>query len=316
MGIDEEDDFQEVLDPPKIVPSTKYQLSLAFPDFSQYKVQDLFSELGPVAIFSAKHHWSAPRTIKLRKDENEGYGFSVRGDAPVIIAGVDYKSLAEAAGMNEGDYVVAINEEDVKWSPHDEVVTLIKSSGNHLKLKLVTPMDKSHSKENKKSSVHNRSDHRLCNVSITSQPQSHHHLGGSSSPTSTGSSGCSSGVNIAPFSSSGVSSRESSNSSDSPTSSITSGSTRCTNPKDNSKKSSSRKDDHSKDHSHRNSHSGRSVSSSEENGNWNIFKKASTGSNPKHFATDSTSKKNIHQTHDRHSKTSNGGGRNDKNSRR
>ena len=94
-SIDEEDDFQEVLDPPKIVPSTKYQLSLAFPDFSQYKVQDLFSELGPVAIFSAKHHWSAPRTIKLRKDENEGYGFSVRGDAPVIIAGVDYKSLAE-----------------------------------------------------------------------------------------------------------------------------------------------------------------------------------------------------------------------------
>ena len=51
--------------------------------------------------------------------------------------------------MNEGDYVVAINEEDVKWSPHDEVVSLIKSSGNHLKLKLVTPMDKSHSKENK-----------------------------------------------------------------------------------------------------------------------------------------------------------------------
>ena len=55
----------------------------------------------------------------------------------------------QAAGMNEGDYVVAINEEDVKWSPHDEVVSLIKSSGNNLKLKLVTPLDKSHSKENK-----------------------------------------------------------------------------------------------------------------------------------------------------------------------
>ena len=51
--------------------------------------------------------------------------------------------------MNEGDYVVAINEEDVKWSPHDEVVSLIKSSGNYLKLKLVTPMDKSSSKEHK-----------------------------------------------------------------------------------------------------------------------------------------------------------------------
>merc|ERR1712109_170949 len=99
------------------------------------------------------------------------------------------------------------------------------------------------------------------------------------------------------------------------TSSITSGSTRCTNPKDNPKKSSSRRDDHSKEHNHRNSHSGRSVSSTEENGNWNIFKKTSTGSNPKHFSTDATSKKNINQSHDRHSKQSNSG-RNDKNSRR
>ena len=62
--------------------------------------------------------------------------------------------------MNEGDYVVAINEEDVKWSPHDEVVSLIKSSGNHLKLKLVTPMDKSHSKENKVCIL----DHYLCDI--------------------------------------------------------------------------------------------------------------------------------------------------------
>ena len=36
-SIDEEDDFQEVLDPPQIVPSTQYQLSLAYPDFSQVK---------------------------------------------------------------------------------------------------------------------------------------------------------------------------------------------------------------------------------------------------------------------------------------
>merc|ERR1711902_175928 len=188
---------------------------------------------------------------------------------------------------NEGDYVVAINDEDVKWSPHDEVVSLIKSSGNHLKLKLVTPMDsKSHSKESKKSTAHHGSDHRLCNVSIPSS-QNSRHLGGSSSPTSSGSSG----VNLAPFSSSGVSSRESSNSSDSPTSSITSGSTRCTNPKDNPKKSSSRREDHSKENNHRNSHSGRSVSSSEENANWNIFKKTNTGSNPKHFSIDTTSKK-------------------------
>jgi len=217
-------------------------------------------------------------------------------------------------GMNEGDYVVAINEEDVKWSPHDEVVTLIKSSGNHLKLKLVTPMDKSHSKENKKSSVHNRSDHRLCNVSITSQPQSHH-LGGSSSPTSTGSSGCSSGVNIAPFSSSGISSRESSNSSESPTSSITSGSTRSTKTKENDSKMNNnvRKDNHFKEYNNHNIHNNRAQTTAEENGNWNVFKKTSTGSVPKQYSKDATSKRTTN-TNREPSKLSSA--RNDKNSRR
>ena len=89
--------LQEVLDPPAIAPSTKFQLSLAFPDFSQFKVQDLFSGLGPVSVFSAKHHWSVPRTVKLKKTDTEGFGFSVRGDAPVVVAGVDRKSLAEVS---------------------------------------------------------------------------------------------------------------------------------------------------------------------------------------------------------------------------
>ena len=43
--------------------------------------------------------------------------------------------------MKEGDYIVGINDSDVKWSPHDEVVSLIKAAGNSLKLKVVTPMD-------------------------------------------------------------------------------------------------------------------------------------------------------------------------------
>ena len=30
--------FQEVVEPPPIMPATTYQLTLAFPDFSQYKV--------------------------------------------------------------------------------------------------------------------------------------------------------------------------------------------------------------------------------------------------------------------------------------
>ena len=69
--MDEEDDFQEVLDPPSVLPSTQYQLSLAFPDLSQHKVHDLFADLGPVAVFNARNHWSAPREVRMRKKDRQ-----------------------------------------------------------------------------------------------------------------------------------------------------------------------------------------------------------------------------------------------------
>lgn len=140
--VEEEDDFQEVLDPPDIQASTKYQLNLATPDFTQYKVKDLFHRLGPLAIFAAKHHWTSPRTVKLRKRSDESFGFSVRGDCPVIIAGVDLGSLAEVGGMKEGDFIVGIGDIDAKWSVHEDVVNLIKEAGCQLTIHLVTPINR------------------------------------------------------------------------------------------------------------------------------------------------------------------------------
>ena len=49
----------------------------------------------------------------------------------------------QIGGMKEGDYIVGIGERDVKWSSHEDVVTYIKSASNTLKLRLVTPMDRS-----------------------------------------------------------------------------------------------------------------------------------------------------------------------------
>ena len=46
--------------------------------------------------------------------------------------------------MKEGDFIVGIIDKDVKWAPHEEVVALIKASGNSLTMKLVTPVDKRH----------------------------------------------------------------------------------------------------------------------------------------------------------------------------
>jgi len=55
----------------------------------------------------------------------------------------------QAAGMKQGDFIVAIGEEDVKWAMHDQVEQKIKEakkSGSSLCLKLVTPMDRNYLK--------------------------------------------------------------------------------------------------------------------------------------------------------------------------
>merc|ERR1712008_74749 len=72
------------------------------------------------------------------------------GDAPVVVAGVEVNSLADIGGMREGDYLVAIGDRDVKWSSHADVVKEIKTAENTLRLRLVTPMDRSLAKTNYK----------------------------------------------------------------------------------------------------------------------------------------------------------------------
>ena len=87
--------FQEVLEPPPVLPLTKFQLSLAYPDFWHYSVTDLFHSLGPESVFSAKHHWTPPRTVLMTKKVTEGYGLSLQGNSPVVVQGVEQHSLAE-----------------------------------------------------------------------------------------------------------------------------------------------------------------------------------------------------------------------------
>ncbi|XP_068624993.1 rhophilin-2 [Battus philenor] len=235
-GRTEEPDFADIIDAPAILPSSKFELALTLPDFAQHRVEDLFKSLGPIAVFSAKRHWSAPRLVQLHKngdkrrearrerrngrtdddakrdhsednsgyykdkrvtkqngvyitsynydyhpkvidydryeyrsdaeegklngrerkrelrraasehsvagaDNDDGFGFAVRGDAPVVIAAVEPNSLADIGGMREGDFIISIGDQDVKWSSHEEVVRLIQRAGPALTLRLATPMD-------------------------------------------------------------------------------------------------------------------------------------------------------------------------------
>lgn len=190
---EDEDDFHEILDPPNILPSTQYQVTLTPPDFSQFTVNDLFYRLGPVAIFSAKHAWTAARVITLRKLPTEGYGFSVRGDAPVIVACVDAGGLAQLCGVKEGDFIVSVGTKDVKWSSHDDVVALIRAAGNNLVLKCVTPMDRSYlkSQQSSKHVISNgtaNTSNSMSSVSSKGSSTSQHSTTSSSSGISSASS--------------------------------------------------------------------------------------------------------------------------------
>lgn len=50
---------------------------------------------GPSHIFCASHLWTAPRIVHLTKDPKQGYGFSIRGDAPVRVNKVEPSTNAE-----------------------------------------------------------------------------------------------------------------------------------------------------------------------------------------------------------------------------
>lgn len=49
--------------------------------------------------------------------------------------------MLQEAGMRENDFIVAIGDIDTKWMGHEEVVRLIRESGEKLSLKVVTPTD-------------------------------------------------------------------------------------------------------------------------------------------------------------------------------
>ncbi|XP_058064021.1 rhophilin-2 [Anopheles bellator] len=50
--------------------TSKFTISLTGPDFTAHKIEDPFRKLGPIAVFSARRHWTAPRSVRLQKKSN------------------------------------------------------------------------------------------------------------------------------------------------------------------------------------------------------------------------------------------------------
>ncbi|XP_028260072.1 rhophilin-1 [Parambassis ranga] len=125
--LDREDDFDETAEAPEIQSHTLQKPDIIAPNFSTVQVTDIFQRLGPLSVFCAKARWGPVRVICLQRREG-GLGLTLRGDSPVLVAGVVPGGCAEEAGLREGDYIVAVDGQDCKWAKHGEVVHMLKSS--------------------------------------------------------------------------------------------------------------------------------------------------------------------------------------------
>ncbi|KAG9468616.1 hypothetical protein GDO78_022322, partial [Eleutherodactylus coqui] len=126
--IDHEEDFFETGEVPDIQPKTHQKPEVTNPMFSRVKVNDVFHRLGPISVFSAKHRWRPAQKVHLDPGDS-GFGFTLRGDSPVLISGVVPEGCAARAGLKEGSYIVSVNSEDCRWEKHSQVVQLLKNTG-------------------------------------------------------------------------------------------------------------------------------------------------------------------------------------------
>ncbi|XP_040847530.1 rhophilin-1 [Ochotona curzoniae] len=138
--LDREDDFCEVAEAPDILPKTQQKPEVKIPNLARVKVTDIFHRLGPLSVFSVKNRWRLVGPVHLSRGE-EGFGLTLRGDSPVLIAAVLPGGRAAAAGLKEGDCIVAVNGQPCKWWTHTEVVAQLRAVGDAgASLQVVTPL--------------------------------------------------------------------------------------------------------------------------------------------------------------------------------
>ncbi|KFO26823.1 Rhophilin-1 [Fukomys damarensis] len=135
--LEREDDFFEATEAPDIqreqpgpsrVAKTHRKLEVRPSSLSQMKVADIFHRLGPLSVFSTKNQWRLAGPVHMIRGEG-GFGFTLRGDSPVLIAAVVPGGQAAAAGLKEGDYIVSVNGQPCKWWKHAEVVAQLRAVG-------------------------------------------------------------------------------------------------------------------------------------------------------------------------------------------
>ncbi|XP_051697794.1 rhophilin-1 isoform X7 [Oryctolagus cuniculus] len=126
--LDREDDFSEVAEAPDIQPKTQQKPEVRTPSLTGGKGTDLFHRLGPLSVFSARNRWRLVGPVHLTRGE-DGFGLTLRGDSPVLVAAVAPGGRAAEAGLKEGDYIVSVNGQPCRWWKHTEVVAQLRAAG-------------------------------------------------------------------------------------------------------------------------------------------------------------------------------------------
>lgn len=76
-----------------------------------------------------------------------GYGFTISGQNPCTLSCIVSGSPAEAIGLKPGDFLLAVNGENVSKYPHDEVVRIIGTSVGTLTLQVAENVNSSDSSD-------------------------------------------------------------------------------------------------------------------------------------------------------------------------
>ena len=103
-------------------------------------MKDPFRALGPLTFFEARRQWSAAREVRISRLEQGGFGFSIKGEFPVVVAAVDPGSPTERAGVRAGDVLTRVEGQDVRWCSHERIIQLVRSASSELCLWCVTPL--------------------------------------------------------------------------------------------------------------------------------------------------------------------------------